>query len=156
MRLETVQRRTRRTRIYMIVVFLAIAVASWYLYDDMQHMASVRSVQHKETFYQYVTEHDLGTLTLIDSGTGVDPMAYVLQLQQPVPDDQRQAFAMNLAHLYAEYDRGSDLTIVYVDPATHKQTVIAESHYDDDQQTVQLTIDQSDGTPKQITRSVDW
>jgi hypothetical protein len=115
-----------------------------------------RAAQHKHTFAEYVATQQVGTLSLIDTGTGIDPMAYVLTLNNNVPDGQRVAFTQNLAHLYAEYDHGSSLIIVYADPATHKQKVIAESHYDDDHQQLQLIVNLSSGQTQQVDQHVDW
>lgn len=153
---DSLKRKSRRTRVYIIIVALLIAAAGGYLYVYMKQTAALRASQHKHSFYEYVVTHQLGKLTLIDTGTGIDPMAYVLQLNQNVPDAKRVTFAENLAHLYAEYDHGSMLTIVYVDPGTHKKSVIAESHWDDDNKQLQLTVTSSSGQITQINQHVNW
>jgi hypothetical protein len=147
---------SRRTQMYMIIIALAIAAASGYLYLYMKQTAALRSAEHKHTFTEYVTDHKLGKLVLVDTGTGIDPMAFVLQLADNVPDIKRETFAQNLAHLYAKYDHGALLTIVYIDPKTHKQYPIAESNYDDDTKQLQLTVTLSSGNREQFNKHVDW
>lgn len=147
----------KRTQIYMVIVALAIIAASGYLYYYMKHQGTIHQAQNQHTFAQYVANHHLGQLALIDTGTGVDPMTDVLNLNQSVPDAQRQAFALNLAHIYAKYDHGSSLIIMSMkDSTTHKQSVIAESHWDDDKSQLQLTVTTSSGEIKQLNQHVDW
>lgn len=139
-----------------MIVAIVILLSGWYLESYMHKAAISRAKQHKHTFYEYVVTHNLGTLTLIDTGTGIDPMAYILQLKSPLADNQREAFAKNMAHLYAQYDQGSTLTIEYVNPTTHKISVIAESQWTDDTGKLQLTVTFSDGHITQLNEHVNW
>lgn len=150
------KRRTRRTQMGIIIFVLALAVAGGYLYVYMKQTARTVAAQHKHTFYEYVVTHKLGTLAEIDTGTGIDPMSYILTLSKNVPDNQRVSFATDLARRYAEYDHGSILTIVYVNPKTHKQQAVAESHYDDDHKQLQLTVTFSSGQTQQINERENW
>ncbi|QSO48998.1 hypothetical protein [Alicyclobacillus mengziensis] len=150
------RRSSRRTQISIIIFVLAVLTASGYLYVYMKHTAALRAAEHKYTFSEYVSDHRLGKLVLIDTGTGIDPTAYVLQLSSNVPGSKREAFAENLAHLYAKYDHGALLTIVYIDGKTHKQYPIAESNYDDETKQLQLTVTLSSGNLEQINKHVDW
>ncbi len=150
------KRRTTRTQIYIVIVALLIVAATGYVYVYMRQAARTAAAKHQQTFDEYVLTHKLGKVAEIDTGTGIDPMSYILTLTKSVPDNQRAAFATDLAHRYAEYDHGSVLIIVYVNPQTHKQQPIAESHYDDARKQLQLTVTFSSGQTQQINEHENW
>lgn len=150
------KRRNHRARLYIVLMIVVIALAGWYLDSYMNKVAGQRAQQHKQTFYQYVVTHHLGKLLLIDSGTGLDAMAYVLQMPNQIPDSQRASFAENLMHLYVKYDHGTLLSIVYVNPSTQVRLPVAECHYDMDSREFNMTITHLDGNTTQSDETVNW
>ncbi|MCL6452354.1 MAG: hypothetical protein K6T78_01860 [Alicyclobacillus sp.] len=153
---ELAKRRNLRARAVIVAMVIAIALGGWWLYVYMQQVHAVRAAEHKHTFDEYVVTHHLGTLELIDSGTGLDAMSYVLTVNRPVPDAQRAAWAENLMRLYVQYDHGSLLTIQSINPTTHKPNPIAQCHYDDDTRQFQMTVDLSNGQTRVINQVVNW
>jgi len=150
------KRRNRRARLTIIAMIVVILLAGWYLYIDMQKIGVQRAQQHKHTFYEYVTTHHLGNLVLIDSGTGLDAMAYILQMPKQVANDKRAGFAENLMHLYVQYDHGTLLSIVYVNPKTQTRLPMAQCHYDDDTHQFNMTVTHPDGSTTEVNQTVNW
>jgi hypothetical protein len=148
--------RVRRNRMYMLVALICVLAATGLLYLFMKDIAAKRAAQHKQSFMSYVTANHLGTLVEIDSGTGLDPMSYVLEVNHPVPDAEKASFALDLMRRYAEYDHGTLLSISYVQPGTTKHTSIAEIHYNPVDHTVIVTVHLDSGETKTITQSVNW
>ncbi|MCL6594468.1 MAG: hypothetical protein K6T31_10860 [Alicyclobacillus sp.] len=77
-------------------------------------------------------------------------------VEHPIPDADKATFTYQLSHLYAEYDHGQSLTIVYVNPQTHRQVPIAEAQYDDDNHRLTLTLTLDNGQTVTQTQTVDW
>jgi hypothetical protein len=148
--------RVRRNRLYMLVALICILAITGLLYLFMKDIAAKRAAQHKQSFMSYVTENHLGTLVEIDSGTGLDPMSYVLEIDHPVPDTEKASFALDLMHRYAEYDHGTLLSISYVQPGTSKHTPIAEVHYNPVNHAVVATVHLDSGETQTVTKKVDW
>lgn len=140
----------------MIVSFLVILALGAWIYFQMQAIGAKRASQHQYTFTEYVQNHHLGTLLTIDDGTGLDPISYVLNLNQPVADSAREALIVQLMKVYATRDHGVLLTLDYVDPTTKQSHAIAEANLNDDTNTLILTVHYTDGTEKVTTEHVKW
>jgi hypothetical protein len=148
--------KVRKSQVYMAAAIVAILLLIGSLYVYMQHVASQRAALHKHSFMEYVATNHLGSLMTIDSGTGLDPMSYVMTLDHTLPDDQRQSFALDMGHRYYEYDHGQTLTIVYVDPKTHKQFPLAESQFDRFTEKLTLSVTKQSGQTQQVVQQVNW
>ncbi|MCL6515926.1 hypothetical protein [Alicyclobacillus sp.] len=152
----TEARRRRRSQVYLILSITVLAAMLLGLYLYMRQVAAARAAEHKHSFYEYVISHHIGQLTDIDTGTGIEPMAYVLTLNHPLPADQRVSFAIEMAHLYAQYDHGTSLTIVYNDPATKRQQTLAETQYDPGARVLTVVWSDGEGQMRSQKQSVDW
>ncbi|MCL6547628.1 MAG: hypothetical protein K6T30_01815 [Alicyclobacillus sp.] len=149
-------RRVRRTRVWMVVILLILAGVSSSLYIAMRQIAAERERQHKQSFYQYVVTHHIGSLQEIDDGTGFDPVSYLLTLDHPVPPGRIAAFATHLMKLYVTFDHGQILSIVYKDPHSGRQRPLADVHYDDDAHVLTVTVTDASGNAQRYLRHVDW
>ncbi len=149
-------KRIKRNRTFMLVALCGILAITGLLYLAMKDIAAKRRAEHKQSFMSYVTEHHLGTLVEIDSGTGLDPMSYVLEVNQPVADSEKVSFALDLLHRYNQYDHGTLLSIAYVKPGTNQHKPIAEAHYNPVNHTVSLTVHLDSGETKTIVQNVNW
>jgi DNA-binding transcriptional regulator YbjK len=151
-----VKRRKARSQVYLAIAIAVLALMMLGLYAYMRQVAAARAAAHKHSFYEYVVTHHIGQLTDIDTGTGIEPMSYVLTLGHPLPVDQRLSFAVEMARLYALYDHGQSLTIVFADPATKRQQTLAETQYD--AQARQLTVLWADdqGSMHTVKQPVNW
>jgi hypothetical protein len=150
------QRRVKRSRMYMLVVFVGILIFMGFMYIAVKSITEQRLAEHKHSFMGYVTSNHIGKLMEIDSGTGLDPMSYVLQLDHPVPDSEKASFTMDMIQKYVQYDRGSVLTIVYLNPTTKIQTPIAEAHYNRVDGRVSLSIHMDNGETKSLVVKENW
>lgn len=151
-----VRHRRRRSRIHMLIVLVLILLVTGLLFAYMLNLSAKRAAEHKHSFMEYVTTHHLGDLTEIDTGTGLDPMSYILTLNHVLPDADRTNFALDLSQRYFTYDRGQQLTIVYVDPSTHKQYPVAETHYDRQTKKLTLNVTSQSGQTTQTVLTVHW
>lgn len=149
-------KRVRKSEIYMVAAIVAILLLIGSLYVYMQHVAAQRAALHKHSFMEYVATNHLGSLMTIDSGTGLDPMSYVMTLDHTLSDSQRESFTVDMAHHYYEYDHGQSLTIVYVDPKTHQQYPLAESQFDRYKEKLTLSITNQSGQTHQVVQQVNW
>lgn len=149
-------RARRRTRVGIFIgIFVVLALGAWI--DVVMHqMASKRASEHKVTFAEYVHNHHLGTLEVIDDGTGMNAVAYDLQLNRSVPDAQRVSLALSLIETYAKDDHGELLTIDHIDPQTHLDEPIATCTLNETLTKLTLTVHFSDGQQKVINRQVNW
>jgi hypothetical protein len=149
-------RHQARTRAWIVVVALTITALVLTIIPVMRHIAAARRAEHQHTFMEYVTLHHLGTLTVVDSGTGLDPISYVLTINRPVPISDRQQYITELMKRYYLYDKGEVLSVVYHDPRTGRDQPIASAHYDDTRHALQLTINQPSGDTRIVTEHVVW
>ncbi|CAM3696126.1 hypothetical protein [Alicyclobacillus pomorum] len=150
------QRREKRSRLYMLVVFVGILVMMGFLYIAMKSITTQRLAEHKHSFMGYVTSNHVGKLVEIDSGTGLDPMSYVLQLDHPVPDSEKASFTIDMMQKYVQYDRGSVLTVVYVNPTTKVQIPVAEAHYNRVDGRVSVAVHMDNGETKSLVVKEKW
>jgi hypothetical protein len=148
--------RVRKAQRNMLIAIAAILIVIGLLYAYMQNIAATRAAQHKHSFLEYVTTNHLGSLITIDSGTGLDPMSYVMTLDHPLPDNQKEPFALEMSQRYYQYDHGQSLTVVYVDPRTHKQYQVAETQYNERTKQVAITVSDASGQPHQDVKQVNW
>ncbi|GMA49681.1 hypothetical protein GCM10025857_10380 [Alicyclobacillus contaminans] len=152
----TAAKRRRRSRIYMVVTVVCIAAVMVFLYVSMKQITAQRMAQHKHSFMGYVTENHIGKLVEIDSGTGLDPMSYVLELSHPVADADKQSLLLQYMEKYVEDDRGTVLTVVYVHPDGHTQTPIGEAHYNPVDGRVSLSVHLDDGQTRSAVLRENW
>ncbi|MCL6632790.1 MAG: hypothetical protein K6T63_09165 [Alicyclobacillus herbarius] len=144
-----------RTRAWIVLMAVIITALVLTLIPVMHRIATARQATHKHTFMEYVTTHHLGTLTVIDSGTGLDPVSYMLTVPRPISASERQAFITRLMQKYYLYDKGELLSIVYrsKNGDTHP---LASAHYDDTTDTLQLTINLPSGNTQVVRQHVRW
>jgi hypothetical protein len=152
----TAAARRRRNQRWMIAVVLIILAVSSLLYVYMKQVAAARAKEHKHSFYEYVLTNHIGTLTEIDTGTGLDPMSYIVTLHHSIADSAKAAFAEDLMKHYVQYDHGSVLSIVYLDPKTNRRQPLAECRYDRLQGTVTITVTFDSGQTQVVRRQVNW
>ncbi|GGJ01436.1 hypothetical protein GCM10010885_08310 [Alicyclobacillus cellulosilyticus] len=138
-------RRTRRSRVWLVVWLTGILAIPLSLYEAVGLIEAERAKAHKQSFYQYVVEHRIGTLTEIDDGTGLSPVSYVLSVAHPPPPADWEAFAVRMMRLYATFDHGQLLTIVTSDPRTGRQRTIADAAYDARRGQMSVTVYLPDG-----------
>ncbi|MBX5435979.1 MAG: hypothetical protein IRZ33_02025 [Alicyclobacillaceae bacterium] len=152
----TAKARSRRNRLWMIVSLVVLVGIAASLYAAMRQIAAQRAREHKQSFYQYVVTHHIGSLQEIDDGTGFDPVSYLLTINHPLPADQAFAFATNLMKRYVLFDHGQLLSIVYKDPQSGRQRPLADVHYDDDAHVLSVTVTDASGNARHYVRHVDW
>lgn len=148
--------RVQKSQKYMIVAIVSILIVTVLLFLYMQHVAGQSAAKHKHSFMEYVTTNHLGALMTIDSGTGLEPMSYIMTLNHPLADNAKESFVMDMSHRYYEYDHGQALTIVYVNPKTHQQYPIAEAHYDRVVKKLAVNITEQSGQTLQFVKQVNW
>lgn len=146
----------RRTRLAMFAVLTIALAAVGSLYAILRQAEAQAQLLHKQTLVEYVALHHLGTLSLIDDGTGLAPSSYMLVLIHPVPDVQEETFAMQLMKLYVQYDHGQALSIVYTDPLTNKRRPLADVNFDDDHKVLVMTLTNQEGISHKIVRHENW
>ncbi|MCL6625294.1 hypothetical protein [Alicyclobacillus shizuokensis] len=144
-----------RTRAWILAMAGIITGLVLTLIPVMHHIAAAREAAHQHTFMEYVTVHHLGTLTVIDSGTGLDPVSYVLTVRRPVSVNDREALLTRLMKKYYEYDKGELLSVVYRSPTGQDQP-IGSAHYDDSTGRLQLTINLDSGGTRVVNRDEHW
>lgn len=148
--------RIKRNRMYMIIVLIAIIAITSTLFYAIRVIGKERSAAHKHSFYEYIVTHHLGTLQEIDDGTGLDPLSYILVLNQPVPESDLQAYTTDLMHKYVIYDSGSTLTIEYKPPGQTKPIQLAQANFDDDAGALILTLHPQSSQSRQVVMHVNW
>lgn len=147
-------RRNTRLLMFSFLVIILAVVSSLFL---ALRRAEVRAAaEHRHTFVEYVVQHQLGKLVLIDDGTGLDPSFYMLELNKPVPDAEQESDALYWMKYYVQNDHGQALSVVYTDPATGKRRPMAEIHYDDNQHLLTLTLTNQEGVSRKIVRRENW
>lgn len=150
------QKKMRRSQLYMLVTLFCILIVTGLLFLSMKQISHQRASEHKHSFMEYITVNKIGTLKEIDSGTGLDPMSYIVTINHAVPDQDLETFATNLIQRYVMYDRGQILSVVYVNGQTGKQVPVAEANYNDDEHILTLTLTFQSGQMKKIIKNVDW
>lgn len=153
-KLESLSRRKTRLWILAFLVIVIAVVAS--LLFALRRAEVQAAAQHRQTFVEYVADHHLGKLVLIDDGTGLDPSFYMLELNKPVPDTKEESEALFLMKFYVVHDHGQALSIVYTDPKTGKRRPMADINYDDDKDILNLTLTNQEGVSRKIVRHENW
>lgn len=151
-----VKRQNFKTKIGIIAVLLGTTALVLSLLPVMDRMGAQRQREGKHSFDQYVLTHHLGKLTLIDTGTGLDPISDALTLAHDVPDATRESFVMNLMEHYVEYDQGQTLSVMYFDTKLNKNVPIGLADYDMNTHKVRLVITHTDGHTNVVSKTVDW
>ncbi len=153
---EAQVRQQKWTRVGIIVVFVLITAAALSLLPVVDRIGAERQKQGKLSFDEYVRNHHLGKLSLIDTGTGIDPVSDVLTVAQNIPDAQRRSFVMNLMKRYVEYDNGQSLSVMYANPTLKRNVPVGFAEYDDDTHKLQLDITYQNGQVETVTETVHW
>lgn len=149
-------RRQKRNRIGMAVVLIIILAGILSLLPYIRQVGTERQQQGKQSFAEYVLAHHLGKLTLIDTGTGIDPVSDVLTIASNIPDAKRKAFVLSVMKRYVEDDHGQTLSVEYVNPQKEKHIPIGFANYDDDTHRLQVNITHQNGQVESFSEKVDW
>lgn len=152
---ETIKRR-KKNQMFILIALLSIVLLIGLLFVAMQGIATKRAAEHKQSFMSYVADHQLGTLIEIDTGTGLEPMSYVLEVPHPISDAEKESFALDMIQKYVQFDHGSTMTITYVPPGSKEQHVIANAHYDRDKKTATITVHLENGQNQTTVHNVNW